>query len=230
MRHENDGADAAAHGGGEHPEIAWLPESPDARLLADVSSYSNDLSDAGYALNVALEAGESGPLWAPLTGFAVVAYMRAFGHSNVRPPLRAASVVPEEYAALHEKIRLYRNATVAHSQSELAPRTPIAYLDDDGCIRRVGDAAVSQRLPVEVARAFSGLITAVQSTVEAWADGIRSRLEERYADTSPETIAGLATPAVEARLARDLPGGARGGLGSGFTHYMSVEPLDDQGG
>ena len=101
------------------------------------------------------------------------------GHSNARTPLRAVSVVPEELAALHEKIRAYRNTTVAHSRSELVRPAPIAYLDQAGRIRRVGDAVISQHLPRQIARQFAGLIGLVQNTVEGWADDIRARLEER---------------------------------------------------
>lgn len=218
---------SAPRGPGKPAGIAWLPDSADARELAEWSSYSNDLTEADSALDAALEAGEGTALWIPLTGFAVVAYMRAFGHSNVRPPLREAEVVPEEFAGLHEKIRQYRNTTVAHSQSELVRPMPIAYLDGEGRICRVGDAVVSQHLPIQVARGFAGLIEAVQSTVETWADGIRSRLEQKYADASPEVIAGWAMPVVEARFASDFSADTKRRPGSTFTHYLSVEPLEE---
>ena len=214
--------------GEEKPSgLAWLPDSADARLLAEVSSYSNDLTEADDALQAALGAGEGSPLWIPLTGFAVVAYMRAFGHSNVRPPLRAASVVPDEFAALHEKLRVYRNTTVAHSQSELVRPAPIAYLDEAGRIRRVGDAVISQHLPGQIARQFAGLIGLVQNTVEEWADDIRARLEERYAEAEPHVIASWPTPVFEAQLARDFAADSRRRPGSVFTHYLSVEPVEE---
>ncbi|MGW9586346.1 hypothetical protein [Microbacterium sp. NPDC055455] len=89
------------------------------------------------------------------------------------------SVVPEEFAALHEKIRVYRNTTVAHSQPSWCAPAPIAYLDQAGRIRRVGDAVISQHLPRQIARLFAGLIGLVQYTVEECADDIRARLEER---------------------------------------------------
>ncbi len=216
-----------AHSPEKPSRIAWLPDSADARELAELSSYSNDLTEADSALHAALQEGEGTPLWIPLTGFAVVAYMRAFGHSNVRPPLREAEVVPEEFAGLHEKIRQYRNTTVAHSQSELVRPMPIAYLDGEGRVRRVGDAVISQHLPIQVARAFAALIEAVQSTVETWADGIRSRLEKMYADASPEAVAGWAMPVVEGRFASDFSANSKRRLGSAFTHYWSVEPLDE---
>lgn len=68
---------------------------------------------------------------------------------------------------------------LAHSQSELVRPAPIAYLDQAGHVRRVGDAVISRHLPGQIARQFAGLIGLVQNTVEGWADEIRARLEER---------------------------------------------------
>ena len=64
------------------PTVAMLPETPDSRLLAELSSYLDDVSEASDAIEQALEAGHESPLWQPLTSYAVVAYMRAFAHSN----------------------------------------------------------------------------------------------------------------------------------------------------
>ncbi len=64
------------------PTVAMLPETPDSRLLAELSSYSDDLSEASDAIEQALEAGHESPLWQPLTSYAVVAYMRAFAHPD----------------------------------------------------------------------------------------------------------------------------------------------------
>lgn len=126
--------------------------------------------------------------------------------------------MPEELAALHEKIRAYRNTTVAHSRSELARPAPIAYLDQAGRIRRVSDAVISQHLPGQIARQFAGVIGVVQNTVEEWADDIRARLEERYAEAEPHVIASWPTPVFEAQLARDFSADSRRRPGSVFTH------------
>lgn len=144
----------------------------------------------------------------------------------MRPPLRAASVVPEEFAALHEKIRVYRKTSVAHSQSELVRPAPIAHLDQAGRIRRLGDAVISQHLPGQIARQFAGLIGVVQNTVEKWADDIRARPEARYAEAEPHVIASWPTPAFEPQPARDFSADSRR-RGSVFTHLLSVEPVEE---
>lgn len=135
--------------------------------------------------------------------------------------------MPEEFAASHEKIRVYRNTTVAHSQSELVRPAPIAYLDQAGRIRRVGDAVISQHLPRQIARLFAGLIGLVQYTVEECADDIRARLEGRYAEAEPHVIASWPTSVFEAQPARDFSADSRRRLGSVFTHYLSVEPVEE---
>ena len=53
------------------PTVAMLPDTPDSRLLAELSSYSDDLSEASDAIEQALEAGHESPLWQPLTSYAV---------------------------------------------------------------------------------------------------------------------------------------------------------------
>ena len=53
-------------------------------------------------------------------GLAAIAYCRTVLHSNVRDRLTDYVAVPEELVDLHSQVKIYRNATVAHSQSELA--------------------------------------------------------------------------------------------------------------
>ena len=96
------------------PIIAMIPDSPEARLLVELSSYADDLSDAGNAMDLAIDAGDRSPLWPPLTSYAVVAYMRAFGPSNVRSGLLQHIAIPEGIAEAHRLIHVYRNTTVAH--------------------------------------------------------------------------------------------------------------------
>jgi hypothetical protein len=199
-----------------------LPDDADSRALAELASYANDLSEASFALDAALDAGEGGDGWIEFTGFAVVAYMRAFGHSNVRARLGERFPVPPEFRAVHETIRIYRNTTIAHSQSELVAPMVVAFLDDDGRIRRVSEVVISQHLPVQVVREFARLVGAMAELVEGAAAGIRSALEATYAQTPPETIAGWALPAFGAESARDFTARSRRSAHSTFTAYVSI--------
>jgi hypothetical protein len=58
---------------GAGPVIAFLPPSPDADLLAELTSHGSDLSEAVRALAPALDAGEESHLWMPLTMHAATA-------------------------------------------------------------------------------------------------------------------------------------------------------------
>ena len=66
------------------PPIAVLPDTADTRLLVDLTTHANDLSEASHTLACALSAGEESELWMPLTSHAVTAYIRPFIFSNVR--------------------------------------------------------------------------------------------------------------------------------------------------
>ncbi|MBD3940678.1 hypothetical protein IF188_03065 [Microbacterium sp. NEAU-LLC] len=210
-----------------HPRVVRLPDDADSRSLAELASYANDLSEASFALDAALEVGEGGEGWIEFTGFAVVAYMRAFGHSNVRGRLDELFAVPAEFSALHETVRAYRNTTIAHSQSELVAPMAIAYLDETGRIRTVSDIVVSQHLPVQLVRDFARLVSAMAELVERSAAGIRSILEAKYSQTSAETIAEWGMPEFGAELAADFTARSTRTPHSTFTAYWSVgEPVE----
>lgn len=42
--------------------VAMLPDTPDSRLLVELGSYSDDLSEASDAMDQALEVGDESPL------------------------------------------------------------------------------------------------------------------------------------------------------------------------
>ena len=98
-----------------------------------LSGYGADLTEALHALDLAVQSREDGPPLADasayLIGYAVVAYCRATSQSDVRPPLTHQVDIPAEFTSLHQKVRAFRNATIAHSQSELSVTYPVGVLD-----------------------------------------------------------------------------------------------------
>ncbi|MDQ0925671.1 hypothetical protein QF038_004179 [Pseudarthrobacter sp. W1I19] len=74
--------------------LAVLPDTPDTRLLTELTSHASDLSEASHALACALGAGEGSELWIPLTSHAVTAYIRPFILSNVRRRLDEMPEIP----------------------------------------------------------------------------------------------------------------------------------------
>ena len=89
------------------PCQAVLPDMPDTRLLVELTSHASDLSEASHSLAHAIAAGESSPLWLPLTSHAVTAYIRPFIHSKVRRRLDEmldVAAVPSSMKPLHEVI------------------------------------------------------------------------------------------------------------------------------
>lgn len=196
-----DGRDALSA-----PGIAFLPPSPDAELLAALTSHGSDLSEAASALELALTAGESA-LWMPLTMAAVTAYVRPFIHSNVRSRLDQMigfSWARIRWASVHAVVRTYRNTTVAHSGSDLASPLPVALLKDDGTVQRVMGITASHPMPRDLAVQLCNLIEEVATLVEAMTQPVVERLQVTLAGTHAATIAAWPTPQVRHHPRRGL--------------------------
>lgn len=120
-------------------EYRHLPDSADARLFVELSSYQADLTEARAALELAVasfqDQGPLGDARQSLIGYAAVAYCRTYFPSNVRTPLTARMTIPTEHQALHDLITEYRNRRVAHSQSQLSSTFAFIGIDADGSIR-----------------------------------------------------------------------------------------------
>lgn len=201
-----------------------IPDSPEARLLAELSSYADDLSDAGNAMDLAIDAGNQSPLWSPLTNYAVVAYMRAFGPSNVRSGLLHHISVPEEIAAAHRMIHVYRNTTVAHSQSELSMSLPVALLSSAQRVEKVMPITVRHDLPPSVATRIAEAIDMVSSLVEDLIKPLAERLADEHAQASPATIASWPVPDLNHDDAGQFTGDSRRRHAPRFTFYWDSEP------
>lgn len=149
------------------PRMAVLPGTPDARLLADLTSHASDLSEATRTLAAAFAAGEGSDLWLPLTSHAVTAYIRPFIHSNVRTridEMPGILAVSPALQSVHDAIRKYRNTTVAHSQSDLAMPLSVAILDDAGQAVDVIGVSIIHQMPLDLAERFGGLVSATEET------------------------------------------------------------------
>lgn len=205
------------------PTLAMLPDSPDSRLLAELSSYADDLSEAGETIDLALKVGSESPTWQPLTSSAVVAYMRAFAHSNVRSGLLAHLSIPADLQAAHEMIRSYRNTTVAHSQSQLSMSLPLAVLTEDGRVRKVVPITVRHNLPTTTASRIADTIDRVSSLLQEQIRPLATRLAREYSSASPETIAAWPVPELNHQRAEEFSGKSRRGRTPRFTAYWDVE-------
>ncbi|MHA7268738.1 hypothetical protein [Arthrobacter sp. HLT1-20] len=210
----------------DQPPLAFPPDSPDIRLLVDLTSHASDLSEASHTLRLALEAGEGEPLWFPLTMQAVTAYVRPFVLSNVRKRLDQMpqfTGIPAELQSLHDTIRKYRNTTVAHSQSDLTMPVAVALLNEHGTVRDVQGWTLQQPMPGSVANDFELLIDAVQTIIEDATRPVADRLRERFRGESAETIA--AWPKLEFIAARDneFSGTRQRPRAPRFTTYWRID-------
>lgn len=189
--------------------IAMLPDSADSRLLAELSSYSDDLSEASDAIEQALEAGKDSPLWQPLTSYAVVAYMRAFAHSNVRAGLLAHVGLPDDLVETHDMIRGYRNTTIAHSQSELSMSLPLAKLTPEGTVRQVVPITIRHNLPQSTAQRIADTVDRLSALVNDLVKILAERLTAEYREATPDTIARWPVPELDHERADRFTGNSK---------------------
>jgi hypothetical protein len=168
-------------------EYVMVPDSADARLFIELSSYGADLAEASHALDLASDSGEDSRFQdaaAYLIGFAAIAYCRTFFPSNVRKPLTDHIVIPAELRNVHELVGAFRNTTIAHSQSELATTFPVGVLDAGTLrVRHVTGATTSQTLPPPLVDRFRELVETVDGLLFRVTEPVRQRLIEELTES-----------------------------------------------
>lgn len=174
---------------GQRYDFGMLPDSIEVRRFVELAHYAGgDLSPASAALHRAAELFDVDDI--DTAGFlvdaAVVAYCRAFLHSNVRDPLDRHIEIPERFIGVHDAIRAYRNTTVAHSQSELSTTWPFVIIDREELdTPRVLDYTISQPLPWSIVQRFAELVDALLAEVETLTSALRRELEDRLRSGGP---------------------------------------------
>ncbi|MDQ0092519.1 hypothetical protein [Paeniglutamicibacter psychrophenolicus] len=212
------------------PRIAFLPNTPDARLLADLTSHASDLSEASHTLGEAFAAGEGSGLWLPLTSHAVTAYVRPFIHSNVRTRLDEMPGIPAMSSALktvHDTIRKYRNTTIAHSQSDLAVPLPVAILDAEGLAVEVKGISIIHQMPLILAERFSCLVSSMEDVVDQATQPVLERLWAWLKDETADTIRDWAKPEFAHATDEDFTAAQKRTRTPSFTAYWHVEQSPD---
>lgn len=189
--------------------MVTVRDSADARLFIELSSYGSDLTEARHALELAVQGKEEGSPLAEampyLVGFAVVAYCRTILHSNVRGRLTDHVTVPAEFIVVHDQVRAFRNATIAHSQSELAVTYPTAFLEPDTLeVQYVGAATVTSSLPLPLVEKFRTLVAVMEELLDVVIQPVRARLQDDLRAMDPRERAGSAPPTVLERLALEF--------------------------
>lgn len=208
------------------PRMAVLPDSTDARLLAELTSHASDLSEASHTLALGFAAGEGSDLWGPLTSHAVTAYIRPFIHSNVRARLDEMPGIPPVPPALkqvHDTIRTYRNRTVAHSQSDLATPLAVAILDASGRPVDVMGLSITHPMPLVLAEHFSGLISAMEDVVDQATRPVQDRLRTWLKDETPESISAWKQPESIHAIDSDFTAASKRTHTPRFTTYWRIE-------
>jgi hypothetical protein len=202
-----------------------LPDTADSRVFVELSSYAADLVEARHALSLAIRGLRDDTHLVEATqhliGLATIAYCRTVLPSNVRGRLTDHIDLPAHLTGIHDQVRVYRNATVAHSQSELAVTYAIGVLEAGTlAVRDVMAATVIVPLPDHVIHEFLKLIESVELLLAHAIAPVRDRLRESLAETDPTEIDGLATPEIFEKWAHEFdPRTKRAGYPTGHTLY-----------
>ncbi|WP_026539636.1 hypothetical protein [Arthrobacter sp. 9MFCol3.1] len=164
-------------------KFVMLPDSADARLFVELSSYGADLTEARHALDLAIKSRGGGSQLEDagdhLIAFAVIAYCRTYFPSKVRKRLTDHIVIPDDLADIHRLVGEFRNATIAHSQSDLATTFAVGVIDTATLrVRDVSATTASQTLPPRLVDRFRQLIDTVDDLLLAVTEPVRQRLVE----------------------------------------------------
>lgn len=186
--------------------VVLVGDSPDSRLIIELSSYRSDLAEARQALDLAIQGLEEGSVLADATrhlvGLAVVAYCRTALLSNVRGRLTDHVDIPDELIDIHDRVKTYRNATVAHSQSELAVTYAIGVLDADTLkVRDATGATVLVPLPDRVVHEFRALIDFMEGRLDKAVEPVRDRLTKRLAEMDRRQLEAAVRPEIQEKWA-----------------------------
>ncbi|EWS99768.1 hypothetical protein N865_20855 [Intrasporangium oryzae NRRL B-24470] len=207
--------------------VLGVADSADTRLFIELSSYGSDLKEASHALDLAMQGLQGGSPLADasvyLIGFAVIAYCRTFLHSNVRRPLTEHVRVPPELEQVHEQVRTFRNATIAHSQSELSVTYPLGFLDPATLeLAHLSGVTISSTLPEHVMDRFRRLVDVMTEQLDVVIEPVRARLEYRLRKTDPHLLLAGPRPELPAKFAEDFnPRSKRAPYPTGQTLYWN---------
>lgn len=211
--------------------VVPVGDSAERRLFIELSSYGSDLAEARNALDLAIQGLEDGSVLADasrhLVGLAVIAYCRTVLHSNVRGLLTDHVAVPEELVDVHDQVKTYRNATVAHSQSELAVTYAVGVLDSRTlAVRDVAGLTVVVPPPAPVVLKFGGLIEEMERRLDEVLEPIRASLMNALTRTAPSQLRAAARPEIQEKWAHEFnPRTKRAPYPTGHTVYWT--PIAD---
>jgi len=129
--------------------------------------------------------------------------------------------VPDELIDVHDRVKTYRNATVAHSQSELAVTYAVGVLDSDTLrVRDVTGATVLVPLPDRVVHEFQVLIDVMESRLDRAIEPVRHRLMKRLAEMDRNQLEAAVRPEIQDKWAHEFnPKTKRPRYPTGHTLY-----------
>lgn len=216
--------------GEDQRPFAVIPvgDSPESRLFIELSSYGSDLAEARDALDLATRGLEEDSALADaapyLVRLAAVAYCRTILRSNVRGRLTDHVDIPDEFVGVHDLVKSYRNATIAHSQSELAVTYAVGVLHPETLrVLDVAGPTVVVPLPISVVQEFRALVDVMESRLDDAIEPVRAGLMKSLAGMNRSQLEDAAAPRVQEKWAHEFePKSKRAKYPTGHTVYWDV--------
>lgn len=183
-------------------------DSPESRLFIELSSYGSDLAEARNALDLAAQGLDEGSVHADasrhLVGLAAIAYCRTVLHSNVRGRL-TDHVTVHGLVDVHDQVRIYRNSTVAHSQSDLAVTYAVGIFESDSLkVRDVAGLTVVVPLPDRMVVEFRRLIDDMERRLDEVLEPVRAGLMKALAGVDRSQLEAASRPEIQEKWAREF--------------------------
>lgn len=142
--------------------------------------------------------------------------------------------IPEELRSVHDTIRIYRNTTVAHSQSDLVLPLALAILDARGLVTQVQGHAVMQQMPGVLAERFEELIDTMETLVSEATQPVVDQLREQHRHTDTDTVSSWPGPDIAYAQDTDFTATRKRSRNPRFTVYAHTEshslPLESRDG
>ena len=113
--------------------------------------------------------------------------------------------VPDDLTDIHEQVRIFRNASVAHSQSELSVTYPMGFLDSATReVAHVSAVTMIAPLPKLVAQRFRALLATMVDQLDQAIEPVRARLESELRRADPDELLVGKRPEVFSRAAEEF--------------------------
>jgi hypothetical protein len=130
---------------------------------------------------------------------------------------------------IHYRVKAYRNATIAHSQSELALTYAVGVLDPKTFdVRDVMAPTIVIHLPQSIVREFRALIDVLECRLDGVIEPVRARLKRVLTEMDETSLKTAWKPEILEKMVQEFePKTKRSAYPTGHSVYWDTAPDGD---